>query len=60
MKSVTIKVGDYDIQTIEKIFENEKDFEPRDPRDELLVAILRQVVENPKVDLGEDEPAKSE
>ena len=60
MKSVTIKVGDYDIQTIEKIFENEKGFEPRDPRDELLVAILRQVVENPKVDLGEDEPPKSE
>mgnify|MGYP003980549271 FL=1 len=44
MKSVTIKVGDYDIQTIEKIFENEKEFAPRDPRDELLVAILRQVV----------------
>jgi|TARA_R110000765_G_scaffold404435_1_gene500689 hypothetical protein len=60
MKSVTIKVGDYDIQTIEKIFENEKEFAPRDPRDELLVAILRQVVENPKVDLGEDEPPKSE
>jgi hypothetical protein len=60
MKSVTIKVGDYDIQTIEKIFENEKEFAPRDPRDELLVAILRQVVENPKVDLGEDEPTKSE
>tara|TARA_R110000744_G_scaffold201135_1_gene320339 strand:- start:366 stop:548 length:183 start_codon:yes stop_codon:yes gene_type:complete len=60
MKSVTIKVGDYDIQTIEKIFENEKEFTPRDPRDELLVAILRQVVENPKVDLGEDEPPKSE
>ena len=60
MKSVTIKVGDYDIQTIEKIFENEKEFTPRDPRDELLVAILRQVVENPKVDLGEDEPTKSE
>ena len=60
MKSVTIKVGDYDIQTIEKIFENEKEFAPRDPRDKLLVEILRQVGENPKVNLGEDEPAKSE
>jgi|TARA_R110000751_G_scaffold94770_1_gene185009 hypothetical protein len=60
MKSVTIKVGDYDLETIKKIFENEKDFAPRDPRDELLVAIMRQIVDNPKIDLGRDEPAKSE
>ena len=60
MKSVTIKVGDYDIETIKKIFENEKAFEPRDPRDELIVEILRQVVDNPKVDLGRDDDPKSE
>ena len=35
MKSVTIKIGDYDLLTIEKIFENEKEFAPRDPRDDL-------------------------
>ena len=55
MKAVTIKIGDYDLIQIEKIFENEKDFQPRDPRDELLIEIMRQVRDNPKVDLGEDE-----
>jgi len=55
MKTVTIKIGDYDLLQIEKIFENEADFQPRDPRDELIVAILRQVRDNPKVDLGDDE-----
>ena len=60
MKSVTIKIGDYDLLTLEKIFENEKEFAPRDPRDELLVAVMRQIVDNPKIELGPDEPAKSE
>ena len=60
MKSVTIKIGDYDLLTLEKIFENEKEFAPRDPRDELLVAVMRQIVDNPKIDLGRDETAKSE
>ena len=55
MKSVTLKVGDYDLIQINKIFENESDFQPRDPRDELLVEILRQVKDNPKIDLGEEE-----
>ena len=55
MKTVTIKIGDYDLVQIEKIFENEADFKTRDPRDELIVEILRQVRDNPKVDLGEDE-----
>ena len=55
MKSVTIKIGDYDELQINKIFENESDFQPRDPRDELIVEILRQVKDNPKIDLGEEE-----
>ncbi len=59
MKSVTIKIGDYDVEVLEKIFANEDDFKPRDPRDELIVEIMRQVVDNPKIDLGAD-PAKSE
>tara|TARA_R100001015_G_C4582208_1_gene138572 strand:+ start:536 stop:715 length:180 start_codon:yes stop_codon:yes gene_type:complete len=54
MKSVTIKIGDYDVEVLEKIFANEDDFKPRDPRDELIVEIMRQVVENPKVELGPD------
>lgn len=59
MKSVTIKIGDYDVEVLEKIFANEDDFKPRDPRDELLVEIMRQVVENPKIELGRD-PSKGE
>ena len=42
MKSVTIKIGDYDLKTLDKIFENEQDFKPTDPRDELLIAIMKQ------------------
>ena len=60
MKSVTIKVGYYDIEVIKKIFENEADFKPRDPRDEMIIEVMRQIVENPKIDLGADEPVKSE
>ena len=59
MKSVTIKIGDYDVEVLEKIFANESDFKPRDPRDELLVEIMRQVVETPKIELGPN-PAKGE
>jgi|TARA_B100000519_G_C14037283_1_gene340944 hypothetical protein len=57
MKSVTIKIGDYDLETLEKIFSNEADFQPKDPRDELIIEIMRQVVNNPKIDLGRDENA---
>ena len=60
MKSVTITVGDYDLEVIEQIFENEKKFEPNDPRDELMIEIMRQVKDNPKIDLGEDEVAEYE
>ena len=60
MKSVTITVGDYDLEVIEQIFDNEKKFEPNDPRDELMIEIMRQVKDNPKVDLGDDEAAEYE
>ena len=55
MKSVTIKIGDYDLKTLDKIFENEQEFKPTDPRDELLIAIMKQVRDNPRIDLGPDE-----
>jgi len=54
MKSVTIKIGSYDLETLEKIFTNEKDFKPKDPRDQLIIDIMRQVLDNPKIDLGPD------
>ena len=60
MKSVTIKIGDYDVKTIEGIFDKEPDFKASYPRDELIVEILRQVKDNPKIDLGDDDLSKSE
>ena len=55
MKSVTITIGDYDLKVIEQIFEKESKFAPNDPRDELMIEVMRQVKDNPKVDLGADE-----
>ena len=58
MKSVTVTIGDYDLEVIEQIFENESKFAPNDPRDELMIEVMRQVKDNPKVDLGADEAAE--
>jgi len=55
MKSVTITIGDYDLKVIDKIFEDESKFAPEDPRDELVIELIRQIKNNPKVDLGEDD-----
>jgi hypothetical protein len=46
--TVQIKVGGKDIETLKNIFANETDFQPQSNEDALLVAILRQVVDNPK------------
>ena len=60
MKSVTVTIGDYDLEVIDQIFENESNFSPNDPRDELMIEVMRQVKDNPKVDLGADEAAEYE
>ena len=60
MKSVTITIGDYDLEVIEQIFEKESKFSPNDPRDELMIEVMRQVKDNPKVNLGADEAADYE
>ena len=60
MKSVTITIGDYDLEIIEQIFEKESAFSPQDPRDELMIEVMRQVKDNPKIDLGVDEAAEYE
>ena len=57
MKSVTITIGDYDLEVLDKIFENESKFAPQDPRDELMIELIRQIKDNPKIDLGADEVA---
>ena len=48
MKTVKIKVGDYDLELLQKIFNNEAEFEPRDDRDILLIQLMKQILENPK------------
>ena len=58
MKSVTITIGDYDLEVIDKIFENESKFAPEDPRDELMIELMRQIKDNPKVNLGDDEASE--
>ena len=60
MKTVTITIGDYDLEIIEQIFEKESSFAPQDPRDELMIEVMRQIKDNPKVDLGADEAAEYE
>ena len=60
MKSVTITVGDYDLEIIGQIFEKESKFAPQDPRDELMIELMRQIKDNPKVNLGADEAAEYE
>ena len=60
MKSVTITIGDYDLEIIEQIFEKESAFSPQDPRDELMIELMRQIKDNPKIDLGADEAAEYE
>ena len=60
MKSVTITIGDYDLEIIEQIFEKESAFSPQDPRDELMIELMRQIKDNPKIDLGADEAKEYE
>ena len=58
MKSVTITIGDYDLEIIGQIFEKESAFSPQDPRDELMIELMRQIKDNPKVNLGDDEASE--
>lgn len=53
MKLVTIRIGDDDIRDIERIFENEAEFNPMTREDVLLIEIIRQVKDNPKVEASD-------
>ena len=55
MKQVTINIGDSDLEDLKKIFENEKDFKPTAPQDFLLIALMKQIIDNPKKDAVEVE-----
>lgn len=53
MNTVTIRIGNEDLQMIDTIFENEADFQPRTKEDKLIVEILKQIKNNPKVEFEE-------
>lgn len=52
MKQVTINVGDEDLKDIAEIFKNEPDFKPQIRQDYLIIEILRQVLNNPKMEVN--------
>ena len=54
MKHVTIKIGDEDINDLKEIFKNEADFKPQAKQDVLIIEILRQVLNNPKMNIIEE------
>lgn len=54
MKQVTINIGDEDIKDLKEIFKNESDFKPQVRQDILIVEILRQVLNNPKIEVVEE------
>ena len=49
MNTVTIQIGDDDIDVIDEIFKNEKDFDPKTKEDKIIVEILKQIQNNPKI-----------
>lgn len=52
MKQVTINIGDEDLKDIADIFKNEADFKPQARQDFLIIEILRQVLNNPKMEIN--------
>jgi len=55
MKNVTIKIGDDDLTDLANIFKNESSFKPMNKEDNLIIQILKQVLNNPKNDIIEAE-----
>jgi hypothetical protein len=52
MKQVTINIGDDDLKEIANIFKNEADFKPQAKQDYLIIEVLRQVLNNPKMEVN--------
>jgi hypothetical protein len=52
MKQVTINIGDDDLKEIANIFKNEADFKPQAKQDYLIIEVLRQVLNNPQMEVN--------
>lgn len=44
MKRVELLIGDHEYNAIQKIFENEKDFEPIDETDKILIKAMSAII----------------
>jgi hypothetical protein len=53
MNTVTIRIGDDDLKVIDRIFENESAFDPHTQEDRVLIEVMKQVQNNPKVYIEE-------
>ena len=53
MNTVTIRIGDDDLKVIDEIFKNEADFQPRTHEDKIIIEVMKQVKNNPKVVIEE-------
>jgi len=53
MKTVTINIGNEDLKDLQEIFKNEADFKPIAKQDHLIIALLRQVLNNEKKEVVE-------
>ena len=53
MNTVTIRIGDDDLKVIDRIFENESAFDPRTQEDRVLIEVMKQVQNIPKVYIEE-------
>jgi len=53
MNTVTIRIGDDDLKLIDEIFKNEADFQPRTHEDQVIIEVMKQVKNNPKVTFEE-------
>jgi len=58
MKYIKVKIGDYDIEKLNEIFENEKDFKPAAHEDQIIIDIMRQCIneENIIEEIDEETP----
>lgn len=53
MKKVELLIGDFEYNQIKEIFENEKDFQPMNEKDFVIIKALKQII-NPNNLIEED------
>jgi len=44
MKKVELYIGDFEYKQIEEIFENEKDFQPVNEKDHVIIKALKEII----------------